>query len=47
MENAVRDELEAKNPGSKIFSGWVRRRADHMLAEKHDILSFEEWQKEV
>jgi Replication initiator protein A len=47
MENAVRDELEAKNPGSKIFSGWIRQRVDHLLAEKHKIVSFEEWQKEV
>jgi hypothetical protein len=47
LENLVRGELEAKNPGSKIFSGWVRQRTDHMLAEKHGILSFEEWQKEV
>jgi hypothetical protein len=45
MENAVRDELEAKHPGSKIFTGWIRQRADHLLAEKHEILSFEEWQK--
>jgi hypothetical protein len=47
LENLVRGELEAKHPGSKIFSGWVHQRADHMLAEKHGILSFEEWQKEV
>jgi hypothetical protein len=47
LENLVRGDLEAKHPGSKIFSGWVRQRADHMLAEKHGILSFEEWQKEV
>ena len=45
MENAVRDELEAKNPGSKIFIGWIRQRVDHLLAEKHKIVSFEEWQK--
>jgi hypothetical protein len=45
LENLVRGELEAKHPGSKIFSGWVRQRADHVLAEKYDILSFEEWQK--
>jgi hypothetical protein len=47
LENFVRGELEAKHPGSKIFSGWVRQRVDHILAEKHGILSFEEWQKEV
>ena len=45
IENDVRHELEAKHPGSKIFSGWVRQHADHMLAEKHGILSFEKWQK--
>ena len=45
MENAVRDEVEAKHPGSKIFTGWIRQRADHLIAEKHEILSFEEWQK--
>jgi hypothetical protein len=45
MENAVRNELEAKHPGSKIFTGWIRQRADHLLAEKHEILSFKAWQK--
>lgn len=45
MENAVREELEAKHQGSKIFTGWIRQRTDHLLAEKHEILSFEEWQE--
>ena len=45
IENSVRDELEDKHPGSKVFSGWIRQRTNHMLAEKHGILSFEEWQK--
>jgi hypothetical protein len=45
MENAIRADLEAKHKGSKIFTGWIRQRADHLLAEKHKILSFEEWQK--
>lgn len=45
IEHSVRQELEVLHPGSKIFSGWIRQRADHAIAEKHGILSFAEWQK--
>jgi hypothetical protein len=45
IENSARQDLEGKHPGSKIFSGWIRQRADRVLAQKCGILSFEEWQK--
>jgi hypothetical protein len=45
LENGVREDLEAQHPGTKIFSGWIRRMADRAIAEKHGVPSFEEWQK--
>jgi hypothetical protein len=45
IENRIREELEAQHSGAKIFSGWIRQRADRAIAEKHGVLSFEEWQK--
>jgi hypothetical protein len=44
IENGIREELEAQH-GAKIFSGWIRQRADRLLAEKHNLLSFTEWQE--
>jgi len=45
IEAGIRVELEARHPGAKIFSGWIRQRADRAIAAKHGVLSFEEWQK--
>jgi DNA-binding XRE family transcriptional regulator len=45
IETGIREELEAQHSGAKIFSGWIQRRADRAIAEKHGVLSFEEWQK--
>lgn len=45
LENSVRQELESIHPGSKIFTGWIRQRADRFLAEKHGMFSFDEWQR--
>jgi hypothetical protein len=45
IENGIREELEAQHLGAKIFSGWIRGRADRALAKKHGVLSFEEWQR--
>jgi hypothetical protein len=45
IENGIREELEAQHAGAKIFSGWIRQRADRAIAEKHGILSFAEWQE--
>jgi hypothetical protein len=49
IESEVRREIEAKSPGIKVFSGWMRQRVDHALVQQHGhgILSFEEWQKRV
>lgn len=44
IENDVRQELEAKHPGAKIFSGWIRKSVDQHLGEKQGLLSFEEWE---
>jgi hypothetical protein len=44
LENGIREDLEAQHPETKIFSGWIGRMADRALAEKHGVLSFEEWQ---
>jgi hypothetical protein len=45
IETEIREELEAQHSGAKIFSGWIRQRADRAIAEKHGVLPFEEWQK--
>jgi hypothetical protein len=45
IENGIREELEAQHSGAKIFSGWIRQRADRAIAETHGVLSFEEWQR--
>jgi hypothetical protein len=45
IENGIREELEAQHSGAKIFSGWIRQRADRAIAEKHGVLSFAEWQE--
>lgn len=45
LESRVRAELEAEHPGSKILSAWVRHRINRLLAEKHTVFSFSEWQK--
>jgi hypothetical protein len=42
LENGIRKELEAQHSGAKIFSGWIRQRADRAIAQKHGVLSFEE-----
>jgi len=49
MEKTERDDLEAKHPGTKLFSGWLHQRVNQVLVEKHghDILSFEEWQSKA
>ena len=45
IESRIQAELEAKHPGAKIFSGWVRQSADRAIAETHGVLSFDEWQE--
>jgi hypothetical protein len=45
IETGIREELEAQHSGAKIFSGWIRQRADRAIAEKHGVLSFADWQK--
>lgn len=42
-DDLERRDLEAAHPGAKIFSGWVRKRADRLLGEKHSLPSFNEW----
>jgi hypothetical protein len=45
IETGIQAELQAQHSGAKIFAGWIRGRADRAIAEKHSVLSFEEWQK--
>jgi len=45
IETGIREELEAQHLGAKIFSGWIRQRADRAIAEKHGLLPFAEWAK--
>jgi hypothetical protein len=45
VETGIREELEAQHSGAKIFSGWIRQRADRTIAKKHGVLSFIEWQE--
>jgi DNA-binding XRE family transcriptional regulator len=46
IETPIRAELEGRHPsGAKVLSGWVRMRADRAIAERHGVLSFEEWQE--
>jgi hypothetical protein len=45
IESGIQAKLEAQHPGAKIFSGWIRQGADRSIAEKHGVLSFDEWAK--
>jgi hypothetical protein len=45
IESGIQTELKAQHPGTQIFSGWIRQKADRAIAEKHGVLSFHEWQE--
>ena len=45
IETGIREELRHSTREQRFSPAGIRQRADRAIAEKHGVLSFEEWQK--